>query len=178
MKKRGRYLQVQGRQRGSHVSAGFTLVEVVLALAVVAVGMMGVLGLFPVGIKAGRDVVQETHAAAVERMVTSFIRADFRGTGVMNYNTHPWRNLNVPQVAPDGNFMPLKDGGLDWDKDGSPDFHLQYSVVRDDDLAERIQGLVQVYVRIGYPVQTDEVDSKFDYNQIRYLTIELANDIL
>jgi hypothetical protein len=139
--------------------------------------MLGVLALYPVGIKAGRDVVLETHVSAVERMVTSFVRADWRGTGLANYNEHGWFDFNIPQIAPDGTFMPVRDGGLDWDKDGSPDFHIQYRVERDDP-AELIPGLVRVFVRIGYPIQTDNVDPDFDYNEIRYLTIELANDIL
>lgn len=53
-----------GLQQGQ---GGFSLVEVALALAILAVGMVGVLALLPVGLDAARQVHAETVAANVAR---------------------------------------------------------------------------------------------------------------
>lgn len=59
-------MSVKGKQ-GSVNSAGFSLVEVALSLAIVAVAMMGVLALLPVGLDSARQVHAETVAANVAR---------------------------------------------------------------------------------------------------------------
>jgi len=41
----------------------FTLIEITLALGVVAVGFVAILGLFPIGANASRDAIGYTHAA-------------------------------------------------------------------------------------------------------------------
>ena len=48
-------------------AAGFSLVEVALSLAILAVGMVGVLSLLPVGLDSARQVHAETVAANVAR---------------------------------------------------------------------------------------------------------------
>jgi len=52
---------------GSLASSGFSLVEVALSLAIVAVAMVGVLALLPVGLDSARQVHAETVAAGVAR---------------------------------------------------------------------------------------------------------------
>lgn len=47
---------------------GFSLVEVALAMAILAVGMIGVLALLPVGLESARQVHAETAAAQVVRL--------------------------------------------------------------------------------------------------------------
>lgn len=47
---------------------GFSLVEVALAMAILAVGMTGVLALLPVGLEAARQVHAETAVAQVVRL--------------------------------------------------------------------------------------------------------------
>ena len=48
-------------------SAGFSLVEVAISLAILAVGMTGVLALLPVGLDSARQVHAETVAAQIAR---------------------------------------------------------------------------------------------------------------
>jgi len=55
------------RRFPSSVSWGFSLVEVALSLAILAVGMTGVLALLPVGLESARQVHAETVAANVAR---------------------------------------------------------------------------------------------------------------
>jgi len=54
-------------RRLSAFPAGFSLVEVALSLAILAVGMVGVLSLLPVGLDSARQVHAETVAANVAR---------------------------------------------------------------------------------------------------------------
>lgn len=60
---------------------GFSLVEVALAIAILAVGMTGVLAVLPVGLDAARLVHQETVAAGVARSAISELQSSNQGRG-------------------------------------------------------------------------------------------------
>ena len=72
--------------------SGFTLIEVVLALAVVAVGMMGVLSLYPVGIKAGR------------KPMSTYTRKPGERHGFHWYMPRVSKTSEFPHVLSDTNF--------------------------------------------------------------------------
>jgi prepilin-type N-terminal cleavage/methylation domain-containing protein len=55
-------------QRLAPAQAAFTLVEILLALLILGLGLMGVLVLFPVGIDAARISAETTRAATIARM--------------------------------------------------------------------------------------------------------------
>lgn len=57
---------------------GFSLVEVAISLAILAVGMTGVLALLPVGLDSARQVHAETIAASVAR------------SAIGNFSTNGW----------------------------------------------------------------------------------------
>lgn len=66
------------------LSQGFSLVEVALSLAILAVGMVGVLSLLPVGLDSARQVHAETVASQIVRGAI----ADFSTNGqTANYST-------------------------------------------------------------------------------------------
>jgi uncharacterized protein (TIGR02598 family) len=74
--------------------AGFTLIEIALALLVVSIGIMAVLGLFPAGLDANRRAIEETRAAIFADDVMNSYRAASRRI--------PWQELagfNAPGVA-------------------------------------------------------------------------------
>jgi uncharacterized protein (TIGR02598 family) len=75
-------------------SAGFSLVEVSLALLVAAVGLVSMLALFPAGLEAARRADAETHEAlfAEEVMSTYTALAD----------VVPWNGLNSYKAEPAG----------------------------------------------------------------------------
>jgi uncharacterized protein (TIGR02598 family) len=58
------------------VSAAFSLVEVTLALGVIAFALVGILALVPVAQNAGRDAADDTRIAMIEQDVFARVRAN------------------------------------------------------------------------------------------------------
>ena len=58
-----------------HEAFGFSLVEVVLALGVVAISLVAILGVFPVGLSSNRTSVSDTRAAELANAVFATIDA-------------------------------------------------------------------------------------------------------
>lgn len=65
-------------------SPGFSLVEVALSLAILSVGMVGVLSLLPVGLDSARQVHSETLAASVARSAIGEVWISNRGNGPLS----------------------------------------------------------------------------------------------
>ena len=63
-----------GSPRRLHTIA-FTLIEVMIAVAVVTLGIVAVLGLIPVGLKSARDAADNTLAATIAQDIFSQLRA-------------------------------------------------------------------------------------------------------
>lgn len=63
------------RNPQSKISLGFTLVEVVLAMGVMAIGLIGVMGIFPTALNTARDSKQETRVAMLAQNIFSDLRA-------------------------------------------------------------------------------------------------------
>ena len=60
--------------RSSPRPSGFSLIEVVLAVAVIAVGLMAVIGLFPQGLQSSRDASDNTLSAMIAQDILDDIR--------------------------------------------------------------------------------------------------------
>ncbi len=58
--------------------SGFTILEILIASAIMAVGMVMILGLFPFGIRVGKEVVENTTGLAIARSVADSIRSGMR----------------------------------------------------------------------------------------------------
>ena len=74
-----------GRLSGWHGVAGgprstiaFTLVEVMIAVAVVTMGIVAVLGLIPVSLKSARDAADNTLAATIVQDIFTGVRSTFK----------------------------------------------------------------------------------------------------
>lgn len=94
--------------------SGFTMVEVALAILVVAVGLLGVFALFPVGLHAGRDAVDDTEvmmvAEAVLSNLHSFMATNYNDTAsgfVFDYNGTDIRPGSTSELMRPDNFTPL-----------------------------------------------------------------------
>jgi type II secretory pathway pseudopilin PulG len=59
-------------------TAGFSLVEVTLALGVAAICLIVLMGLLPVGVKTQQSSIQQTTANQIISQLSSFLRADVR----------------------------------------------------------------------------------------------------
>jgi type II secretory pathway pseudopilin PulG len=56
------------------LSRGFSLVEVVLALGVIAFALVGIMGLFPVALKSAQESQRETRATLIAQQIFSDLR--------------------------------------------------------------------------------------------------------
>lgn len=71
-------------------SPGFSLVEVALSLAILAVGMVGVLSLLPVGLDSARQVHAETVASQIVRgAIGDFGTNSYSATGYSSISGPP-----------------------------------------------------------------------------------------
>jgi uncharacterized protein (TIGR02598 family) len=60
----------------------FSLVEIVLALAIISFAIVGIMGLFPVAMKSAQESQMETRAALIARQIFSDLKT-FPGTNVL-----------------------------------------------------------------------------------------------
>ena len=75
----------------------FNMVEIALAIAIIAIGLSAVLVLFPVGINATRSAMDENSSADVSEYVANFVRSQYLSHWKENYNTwlkNPSGDLN------------------------------------------------------------------------------------
>lgn len=82
-------LTVSGRW-GQDRQSGFSLLEVNLAILIIALGMLVLFGLFPSGLRMGENAVADTHTAMFADTVLSGLRQ--KAMGVTNWSD--WRNYN------------------------------------------------------------------------------------
>lgn len=55
--------------------AGFSLVEVSIALGIAAISLLSVLGLLPIGTSTNRNAIEQTRAASIARAIVSDLRS-------------------------------------------------------------------------------------------------------
>lgn len=61
-------------KRNGFRTAGFTILEIMIAVAILTVGLMGILALFPVAIETSKVTIQETNAVLIAQSVEQAIR--------------------------------------------------------------------------------------------------------
>lgn len=77
----------------SRSSSGFSLVEVMLAIGIVAFAVVGILTAFPVGIEAARDSRDENTAALIADDIFTRLRSQPFG-GPIVWPEVPWKKVN------------------------------------------------------------------------------------
>ncbi len=96
-------------------SSGFSLVEVMIAIGIVAFAVVGILTAFPVGIEAARDSRDENTAAMIADSVFTAMRSQhFGGTSIMGGNAFVW-----PEVPMKKQTAGLKADYTGWTPTGS-----------------------------------------------------------
>jgi prepilin-type N-terminal cleavage/methylation domain-containing protein len=84
---------------------GFTILEILVATAILVIGLVGVLALFPAGIYVGKEVVETSTSITLARSVADAIRSSFRTnlrqeTKVRDANTYHYFVLTHDGVSP------------------------------------------------------------------------------
>ena len=95
--------------------SGFTLMEVNIALLIVGVGLMGVMALFPVGLRQGDSASSDTTQAAFADLVLNAMRANAQMVTNWNTATDPnqrWVNLTNGVALGVGSSAPTTAGSL------------------------------------------------------------------
>lgn len=85
----------------------FTLTEVVICLAIIAVGMVGIMALFPIGLKATMDAVGDNYSSSMAEQFASLVQKQcdtYDGNGEY---LNPTDDLNL-------NGIPDYDGWGEW----------------------------------------------------------------
>ena len=90
----------QSAFRNPRSAIAFTLIEVMIAVAVVTLGIVAVLGLIPVGLKSARDAADNTLSATIVQDVFSVIRAQpFNSLGAPNTLYFDQNGTNMTPVT-------------------------------------------------------------------------------
>ena len=85
-------------------TSGFSLIEVVLALAVATVGLVAILGLFPQGLSSARNAVDDSFTAIIAQDTIAGRRADLQnGTATLGIAANP----DTRWFTPDGHEILL-----------------------------------------------------------------------
>ncbi|NQT81511.1 type II secretion system protein [bacterium] len=150
--------------RGVHLAKrrkGFTLIEVIASLAIIALGLIGILSLFPVGIDASKRAGDLTHATELARGVLNQIRSAAK-TGDLSLNeAESIFETSTPRDFRedlDNKVIPIVDDLL-------PSYHklYQYQIEFDDppkseklDDLNRV-GLQKVTVVVSWPAKEREI---------------------
>ena len=82
--------------RPHHGIAAFSLVEVVLAMGVVAFGLIVIVALLPIGLKSNRDSIEESQAVNLLQALVADRHAAGYGTASPVYNLPALANVTQP----------------------------------------------------------------------------------
>ena len=68
------------RRFGARASGrgGFTLIEILIAIVVLVLGIVGIISLFPTAIESGNKTVEDSYAAAITQSVVDAIKQSGR----------------------------------------------------------------------------------------------------
>lgn len=84
---RSKFCPTRSNAPSRGTQSGFSLIEVVLAIGVIAFALVGILGMFPVAMDAATTSQRETHAALIARTLIADLKA--RPTGFILRGTDP-----------------------------------------------------------------------------------------
>jgi Tfp pilus assembly protein PilV len=75
--------------------AAFSLIEVVLALGVVSFAIVGIMGLFPVAMRAGLESQRETRATHIARKIYSDLKASPATNALFEQSPGNYQTINL-----------------------------------------------------------------------------------
>jgi type II secretory pathway pseudopilin PulG len=132
----------------------FNMIEVLLALTVIAIGMTSVLGLFPVGLNASRNAVAQNMSADVADQMVTYMRVMGESSDAAYNSTFDY-NDSVTTDLPDYTGLDIQEVGdtITIDLNGYVDFtdttDLDVQALGDAFLAEYKAGTFTNYPRVA-----------------------------
>lgn len=113
----------------------FNMIEIMLALAVSAIGITGIMGIIPLGLKANRDAMAETFAADIAN--SYFADLSIKAANASSFTSFANDDIKFPAAAKtsvtvDGNTVyvyknPTTPKPSDWEEDGKTEFQHQFT---------------------------------------------------
>ncbi|MGH8413443.1 MAG: type IV pilus modification protein PilV [Gammaproteobacteria bacterium] len=94
-------------EHAPHGAAGFSLLEVLIALVILSVGLLGVAGLMSTTLKSNDSAYMRTQATALAYNMLDRMRANVPATDGLVYN------VSMPAAAATGNTMACTTGSCD-----------------------------------------------------------------
>ena len=131
-------------------AAGFTLVEVTLAILLISVGVLSLFSLFPSGLKQSDDALLDTHLALFSGRILQGITAE--ASAVTNWDT--W--ADIASFRHQIENVPVEVGGANLHADGGD--HTVDDAIRSD-------------VAITYKLTVDEVAG---HEALRYAALKVC----
>jgi len=144
--------------------SGFSLVEIVLALGIMAFALVGILGLFPAAIETAQESKAETRTAIIAQTIISDIRSSYDpATGNIDIEVAPGTNsqpatFETMSIASDGNLsFGLTDQGVpdgliaDFSSGSSTHPFIAQVLVDFQEPGQEFPGLSKIEIRIDYP---------------------------
>ncbi|MDA0837835.1 MAG: hypothetical protein O2857_08650, partial [Planctomycetota bacterium] len=81
--------------------AGFSIMEITLAMFVLVFGILGIMAVFPVGLDSSRKSIENTTAALIGKSVLEYLQVD--GTLARVTAPTPWPNFEQPALSANSN---------------------------------------------------------------------------
>jgi len=131
----------------------FSLVEVVLALGIVAFAIIGIMGLMPIAVKSAGDSMRETDATLIARRIFSEIKTGTGGNRVVYSSAND--TIPISLASDSTNTMAFTEDGLPQEALSSTNapvnadyaFYAQISVLTNTGMTN----LSRVQVDVAYP---------------------------
>lgn len=146
----------------------FSLVEVVLAIAICSFGLIAILGLFTTGVQSTRESEQEIQAANLASTLISL------RTASPTNNIAALPNFAIPTAAMTGPYGPAYTGNVYVGSDGQTNtlansLYLITCQAGTNSLTGN--GISQVYLMLSWPPQVSSASAAGRYELISYIPI-------
>ena len=160
------------------VKSMFNLIEITMAIAVVGIGIAGIMALFPPALEANRTANVNNYVGGMLDTMASFIEYSVKG----NWNKYILNSSTAIKSYTDSPVPPTESNSDSWSSDNTVNFPGLYEITKDSgNFAVRNHDKsVEGHIRIWKDHVTDynDVDSKLslstDYEKAARVFIELS----
>jgi hypothetical protein len=154
----------------NEVKRAFSLIEVNLAILLLAVGLFGLFSLFPLGLQQSKDNLADTH----EALFANHVMSAFEGKAASVTNWNSWNNTGTFRSMLESGLYPLTahgwqavqvGGGAEFPQ-GSKDNYIRYEITLDSP-SNSVRKYCRVRVARGRLGDFDEQAEEY-YSELIY----------